>query len=93
MAQIAIRCAMGLVIVAGVGGPQATTFQLSLRWDVANYSRGKTRAFVKDLEAATLWLVERKSWERPVGEFLDVLVGKGEGESELMNEMGRSRCE
>lgn len=60
VAQIAIRCVAGLVVVAGLGGPKATTYMLSMRWDVANYSREKTQEFVDDLEAAVLWLVTKR---------------------------------
>ncbi|KAL8653565.1 MAG: hypothetical protein Q9210_002019 [Variospora velana] len=68
--QIAIRCVAGLVVVAGVGGPTATTYMLSMRWDVANYSRAKTQEFVQDIEAAVLWLTTKENWDVPVGELV-----------------------
>jgi hypothetical protein len=77
VAQIAIRAALGLVFVAGLGGPQATTYMISLRWDVANYSMEETEAFVKDVEKAVMWLLEEENWEREVGGFLDgVIAGR-----------------
>ncbi|KAJ4293617.1 hypothetical protein N0V90_008901 [Kalmusia sp. IMI 367209] len=69
--QIAIRAALGLVFVAGLGGPQATTFMISLRWDVANYSALEVERFVKDVEKAIVWLLEEGNWEAPVSGFLD----------------------
>jgi len=69
--QIAIRCVAGLVVVAGLGGPTATTYLLSMRWDVANYSRAKTQAFVDDLKAAVLWLTANENWNVPVRAFLE----------------------
>ncbi|GAB7331580.1 hypothetical protein MBLNU13_g02961t1 [Cladosporium sp. NU13] len=71
VAQIAIRSALGLVFVGGLGGPKATTYMLSLRWDVANYSREETERFVGDMERAVVWLLEEENWEREVGGFLD----------------------
>ena len=78
VAQIAIRCVAGLVLVAGVGGPKATTYMLSMRWDVANFSRERTKGYVEDIEAAVLWLTEEGNWERPVGDFLEGLRGERE---------------
>jgi len=69
--QIAIRAALGLVFVAGLGGPKATTFMISLRWDVVNYSLEETERFVKDVEKAVGWLLDERKWHEPVGEFLD----------------------
>ena len=74
VAQIAIRAALGLVFVAGLGGPQATTYMISLRWDVANYSRGEVERFVKDVERAIHFLLESANWTAPVGDFLKELV-------------------
>lgn len=71
VAQIAIRCVAGLVVVAGLGGPTATTYMMSMRWDVANYSRAKTQAFVDDIKAAILWLTTKDNWEFPVSVFLE----------------------
>lgn len=71
VAQIAIRAALGLVFVAGLGGPKATTYMISLRWDVANYSKEETERFVKDTEKAIVWLLEDANWGSPVGQFLD----------------------
>lgn len=76
--QIAIRAALGVVFVAGLGGPRATTFMISLRWDAANYSQAETESFVKDVERAVMWLLDEGNWEAPVGGFLDS-CGKGEG--------------
>ncbi|KAL8671714.1 MAG: hypothetical protein Q9168_003785 [Polycauliona sp. 1 TL-2023] len=73
VAQIGIRAVIGLVCVAGIGGPLATTFMLSMRWDVANYSRAKTQEFVEDIEAAILWLTAKENWDSPVGGFLEKL--------------------
>lgn len=73
VAQIAIRCVAGLVIVAGLGGPTATTYMISMRWDVANYSREETQVFVDDLKFAVLWLTAKKNWDVPVSGFLDEL--------------------
>ncbi|KAL8970633.1 MAG: hypothetical protein Q9197_003714 [Variospora fuerteventurae] len=68
--QIAIRCVAGLVVVAGVGGPTASTYMLSIRWDAANYSRAKTQEFVKDVETAVVWLTTKGNWDVPVGELV-----------------------
>lgn len=73
VAQIAIRCVAGLVVVAGLGGPTATTFMLSMRWDVANYSRAKTQDFVEHVEAAILWLTSKDNWDVPVSVLLEQL--------------------
>lgn len=73
VAQIAIRCVAGLVVVAGLGGPTATTYMLSMRWDVANYSREKTAVFVEDLKFAILWLTTEENWSKPVRTFLEEL--------------------
>lgn len=74
VAQIAIRAALGLVFVAGLGGERATTYMISLRWDAANYSRGETEAFVRDVEGAVGWLLKEGNWELPVGGFLDSIT-------------------
>jgi acyl-CoA synthetase (AMP-forming)/AMP-acid ligase II len=74
VAQIAIRAALGMVFVAGLGGPQATTYMISLRWDAANYSQGETEKFVKDVERAVVWLLYEGNWEAPVEGFLDSCV-------------------
>lgn len=74
VAQIAIRAALGLVFVAGLGGPTATTYGISLRWDVANYSAEETMRFTKDVERGVLWMLEEENWGKPVGEFLDTVV-------------------
>jgi len=74
VAQIAIRAALGLVFVAGLGGERATTYMISLRWDVANYSREETEAFVGDVEKAVMWLLEERNWGWEVGGFLDGIV-------------------
>jgi hypothetical protein len=71
--QLGIRCAVGLVVVAFLTGPRATTYALSMRWDVANYSREKTQEYVTDLETAVLWLTNEKSWNLPIGQFLEDL--------------------
>lgn len=71
--QIAIRCVAGLVVVAGVGGPTASTYMLSMRWDVANYSRAKTQEYVKDVETAVVWLTTKGNWDVPVGELVGQL--------------------
>ena len=71
VAQIAIRAALGMVFVAGLGGPKATTYMISLRWDAANYSQVETERFVKDVERAVMWLLDEGNWEKSVGGFLD----------------------
>ncbi|KAG4262701.1 AMP-binding enzyme [Fusarium proliferatum] len=71
--KIGIRCAAGLVVVASIGGPAATTYMLSMRWDVANYSRQETRAFTQDLQSAVLWLTATSNQHRPIREFLEVV--------------------
>lgn len=81
VAQIAIRCVAGLVVVAGFGGPTATTYMLSMRWDVANYSREKTQVFVEDLEFAVVWLTTKKNWDAPVSKFLEGLQSMRETKS------------
>ncbi|MCJ1264211.1 hypothetical protein MMC22_004082 [Lobaria immixta] len=73
VAQIAIRCAAGLVFVAGLGGPTATTYMISMRWDVANYSREKTQVFVDDVKFAVLWLTAKENWDAPISKFLEEL--------------------
>ncbi|KPM38310.1 hypothetical protein AK830_g8217 [Neonectria ditissima] len=70
VSKIAIRCAAGLVIVGALGGPAATTFMLSMRWDVANYSREETGKFVADLESAVLWLTTRETRDLSVKDFI-----------------------
>lgn len=79
VAQIAIRTALGLMFVAGLGGPQATTYMVSLRWDVANYSQSEVERSVGDVEKAILWLLGEENWTSPVGDFLAELVKQIEG--------------
>ena len=71
VAQIAIRAALGLVFVAGLGGPKATTYMVSMRWDAANYSQVETERFVRDVERAVVWLLDEENWEMPLGGFLE----------------------
>ncbi|KAF5664959.1 long chain fatty acid ligase [Fusarium heterosporum] len=68
--KIAIRCSAGLVVVASLGGPNATTYMMSARWDVANYSREETGAFIQDLEAAVLWLTSASNQDRSIAECI-----------------------
>lgn len=70
VARIAIRSALGLVFVGKLGGPRATTYMFSLRWDVANSSKEETERFVKDIERAVMWLLEHGNWDLPIGTFL-----------------------
>jgi hypothetical protein len=70
LVQLAIRAILGVVFVAGIGGPQATTYMISLRWDAANYSREETERLIKDVEKAVMWLVDEKNWDAPVGDLL-----------------------
>ncbi|KAK9797878.1 putative Acyl- synthetase family member 2 mitochondrial [Seiridium cardinale] len=77
VAKLAIRCAAGLVVVAGLGGDTATTYLLSLRWDEANYSREETAEFVNDLQIAVRWIIATENREREIRECLDFL-GKGQ---------------
>lgn len=69
--SLAIRAAVGIVFVAGLGGPQATTYMIGMRWDVANYSAEETTKFVQDTGKAVLWLLEEENWNAPVSKFLD----------------------
>ncbi|KAK8098878.1 acetyl-CoA synthetase-like protein [Apiospora kogelbergensis] len=71
VSRIAIRCAAGLVIVAGIGGPRATTFGCSLRWDVANYSRAEAGRFIADVETVIHRLTSPDSWDQEVGSLVD----------------------
>lgn len=71
--QIAIRCVAGLVVVAGIGGPNATLYMISMRWDVANFSREKTAAYLDDLKKVVLWLTTKESWVLPVSKVLATL--------------------
>lgn len=73
VSQIAIRTAVGLIIIGSLGGPRATTFQFTARWDGANFSRDRTLGFLADLEAAILWLCEKSNWHKPVDQFLQGL--------------------
>ncbi|KAI0138789.1 hypothetical protein BJ166DRAFT_489906 [Pestalotiopsis sp. NC0098] len=73
VAKVAIRCAAGLVVVAGVGGDNATTYLVSMRWDEANYSRGETIKFVNDLELVIRWIIAPENREREIGECMDFL--------------------
>lgn len=73
VAKVAIRCAAGLVVVAGVGGDNATTYLVSMRWDEANYSREETIKFVNDLELVIRWIIAPENREREIGECLDFL--------------------
>ena len=77
VAQIAIRCVAGLVVVAGLGGPVATTYMLSMRWDVANYSRAETQEYVEDIETAVRWLTAKENWDLPVGVLVEQLRRAG----------------
>lgn len=90
VAAIAIRAALGLVFVAGLGGPRATSYGISLRWDVANYSVGETMRFVRDVERAVLWMLEEGNWGRGVGEFLATVEGGVGGE---VSKAGEGRVE
>ena len=74
VAQLAIRCAAGLVIVAGLGGPQGTTFIMTTRWDVANYSREEAKSFIKDIEAVVLWLTDPKNFESSLASVLGAMA-------------------
>ncbi|KAK8113362.1 hypothetical protein PG984_013888 [Apiospora sp. TS-2023a] len=74
VARIAIRCAQGLVIVAGVGGPRATTFGCSLRWDVANYSREEAARFIGDVEVVVGRLTSAAYWGDEVGSLVGMMV-------------------
>lgn len=73
VSKVAIRCAAGLVVVAGVGGDNATTYLVSMRWDEANYSREETVKFVNDLELVIRWIIAPENREREIGECLDFL--------------------
>ncbi|KAF4990497.1 hypothetical protein FGRMN_8428 [Fusarium graminum] len=68
--KIAIRCSAGLVVVTTLGEPNATTYMVSARWNVANYSREETEAFIHDLEAAVLWLTSASNQDLSVVNFL-----------------------
>ncbi|KAK8040100.1 Nonribosomal peptide synthetases (NRPS) [Apiospora rasikravindrae] len=73
VARVAIRCAAGLVVVAGVGGPRATTFGCSLRWDVANYSREEAARFIADVEVVIGRLTSAAHWDDEVGSLVDLV--------------------
>ncbi|CAO1598074.1 hypothetical protein XANCAGTX0491_001847 [Xanthoria calcicola] len=73
VAQIAVRAVAGLMVVAGLGGPAATTYMLWLGWDEANYSRAKTQEFFEDVKTAVLWLTAKENWDVPVGVLLGQL--------------------
>ncbi|KAF2448804.1 acetyl-CoA synthetase-like protein [Karstenula rhodostoma CBS 690.94] len=91
VAAMGIRAALGLVFVAGLGGPEATMYGISLRWDVANYSAEEVRRFVGDTERAVLWLLEEGNWGRGLGEFLGTVgegvVGEVKGEEAKVGEV------
>lgn len=76
VAQLAIRCAAGLVIVAGLGGPEGTTFIMTTRWDVANYSREEAKSFLRDIEAVVMWLIDPKNFESPLASILAALAAR-----------------
>jgi hypothetical protein len=71
--QLAIRCEIGLVVVAWLFGPTMTMYMISMRWDVGNCSREETQAFVKNLESAVIWLTSKENWDVPVGKFVEQL--------------------
>lgn len=71
--KIAIRCAAGLVVVASIGGTNATTYVTSMRWDVANYSRQEASAFIRDVQSAVLWLTSPSSQNCSIAGFLQTL--------------------
>ncbi|KAK8012980.1 acetyl-CoA synthetase-like protein [Apiospora marii] len=73
VARVAIRCAAGLVVVAGVGGPRAATFGCSLRWDAANYSRAEAARFISDVGVVVGRLTSAAGWEAEVGELVDLV--------------------
>ena len=83
VSRIAIRCAAGLVIVAGVGGPRATTFGCSLRWDVANYSREETTRFIADVEIVIDRLTSAEYWDEDVGSLVNLVKTQGRFESTM----------
>jgi hypothetical protein len=70
LVQLAIRAVLGVVFVAGIGGPQATTYMVSLRWDAANYSRREMGLLIGDVEKAVMWLVDEKNWDARAGDLL-----------------------
>lgn len=74
--QVAIRCVAGLVVVAGLGGVDAITYMISMRWDVANFSREKTQVYLADLQEAILWLTNKEYWGVPVGVLVEQLSQK-----------------
>ncbi|KHN94310.1 AMP-dependent synthetase/ligase [Metarhizium album ARSEF 1941] len=71
MSRIAIRCDAGLVIVSGIGGPKATTYTFSLRWDVANYSRQQAAEYLEHVQAAIQFLTSEEHWDDDVGTVLE----------------------
>ena len=75
VAQIAIRAVAGLMVVAGLGGPSATTYMVWMGWDEANYSRAKTQEFFEDVKTAVLWLTAKENWDVPVRVLLGQLRG------------------
>ncbi|KAK6202200.1 putative secondary metabolism biosynthetic enzyme [Pestalotiopsis sp. IQ-011] len=73
VSRVAIRCAAGLVVVAGMGGDNATTYLVSMRWDEANYPREETVKFLNDLELVVRRIIAPENREREIGECLDFL--------------------
>lgn len=73
IAQIAIRPVAGLVIAAALTGPSASTYAISMRQDMANYSRDLTTAFIKDIELALVWLTTLDKSELLIQGLLDAI--------------------
>jgi hypothetical protein len=74
VAQLAIRCDAGLVVVAGLGGPTGTMLIMTTRWDVANYTRELTRAYLKHIELTMLWMIDKHNFDKPVADLLSYIA-------------------
>jgi len=74
VAQLAIRCDAGLVVVAGLGGPTGTMLIMTTRWDVANYTRELTAAYLKHIELVILWIIDNRNFDRPVTDLLNYIA-------------------
>jgi len=74
VAQLAIRCDAGLVLVAGLGGPTGTMLIMTTRWDAANYSRELTAAYLKHIELVMLWMLNSRNFHKPVRDLLNYIA-------------------
>jgi hypothetical protein len=47
-----VRLSTMIVIVAWLGGHRATTYMVTLRWDIATLAVGEAERFIKDVDKA-----------------------------------------